>query len=310
MVFALTDYAASVAHIEDGTDTDERVWVMIHTLAGPFLMCAWYRPPHDGESDVIARFGTELERLRSEALGVVVVGDLNIHHVAWLTYSSHTAAAGRQLQGIVRESGLTQHFKTATRGPHLLDLVISDVKTSAKVLCRIADHGLILATLNLQLPRDVIHTREVWRFADADWEGMDEALGRQDWSHLDHMSPCEGAAWLQEFILETMQQWIGKREVKDKKPTHPWMNNVVLELVDRRVQARGTPGEEAANWACSQGILEQYRIWAAKSRQELLTMDRGSKIWWSKSRALLQGKERTCSVPSLKTSKGGDHHLL
>ena len=33
-------------------------------------------------------------------------------------------------------------------------------------------------------------------------------------------------------------------------------------------------------------------------------MDRGSKEWWTKSRALLQGKERTCSVPALQTSDG------
>ena len=199
---------------------------------------------------------------------------------------------------------MTQHVKTPTRGPHLLDLVLSDMKVTAKVLCRIADHALVEATLKIQIPQNVAISRQVWRFADADWVGMDEAMASQDWSHLDHMTPSEGAEWLQNFILQTMREWIGKREVKEKKSSHPWMNDTVLDLVSRRVQAQGTKEEAAANRACSEGILEQYRLWAARSRQELLDMDRGSKEWWTKSRALLSGKVRTCSVPALLAGEG------
>ena len=98
LVFALVEYAASVTHIEDGADTDERIWILIHALMGPVLLCAWYRPPGDGESDVISRFSSELQRLRAGALGAIVIGDINLRHLAWLTFSSHSSICKTDVQ--------------------------------------------------------------------------------------------------------------------------------------------------------------------------------------------------------------------
>ena len=57
---------------------------MLHTDVGPYLLGVWYRPPEPGELDSIRSLETELNRYAHEALGTILVGDLNVHHTRWL----------------------------------------------------------------------------------------------------------------------------------------------------------------------------------------------------------------------------------
>ena len=52
---------------------------MAHTNDGPFLLGCWYRPPKRGNLDGIAELKEEVERLRVDAVGVFVIGDINVH---------------------------------------------------------------------------------------------------------------------------------------------------------------------------------------------------------------------------------------
>ena len=115
---------------------------------------------------------------------------------------------------------------------------MSQVK--AKVAHKFSDRCPVEAWLKIQVPEEQTIRRQVWRRADADWRGFEDALSEQDWTQLDHMSPNEGAEWLQDTILGLMQAWIGKRELREKKSTHPWLNDQVVALVARRMQAQGT----------------------------------------------------------------------
>jgi hypothetical protein len=64
-------------------------------------------------------------------------------------------------------------------------LLLTDVEdVKCKVLPKIADHKLLLATLPLRAPKAATITREVWQFAKADWDGLEQALLSENWSWI------------------------------------------------------------------------------------------------------------------------------
>ena len=126
LVFVLDEYAARVSLIEI-TAVAERIWAMVHSDRGPYLVCCWYRPPSPGNIDSINSFELELRKHRDGAVGVVVLGDLNVHSIRWLTHSARESIEGRQLRDTSDRLGLKQIVKELTRGEYLLDLVLTDV---------------------------------------------------------------------------------------------------------------------------------------------------------------------------------------
>ena len=51
-VFARADAARAVTLVEK-SKTNERVWLVIHSDTGPYLLGVWYRPPQPGEVESI-----------------------------------------------------------------------------------------------------------------------------------------------------------------------------------------------------------------------------------------------------------------
>ena len=101
-----------------------------------------------------------------------------------------------------------------------------------------------------------------------------------------------------------LSECVPRRELVEKKRSHPWLTEGVLQLVAAKKAAAGTEQEKEAAAACSAGILAEYWAFVRRVRAELATLKAGSKKWWTKSQELLQGKCKTCSVPALKSSKG------
>ena len=89
LVFADSAHATKVTLLAT-SDTAERVWLRLHTDVGPYLVCAWYRPPDAGTGPVDS-FDTELAQHRPTHVGTVVLGDLNVHHRPWLKHSNGPA---------------------------------------------------------------------------------------------------------------------------------------------------------------------------------------------------------------------------
>ena len=120
----------------------ERLWMILHTERGPFLLGAWYRPPAH-EHDSIHSCSAEHRLLREGVMGTLLLGDLNVHHESWLKFSSKTQAEAETLRQVTAEIGLTQRVKKPTRGKYLLDLALSDMDgIQVDVLPKIADSKL------------------------------------------------------------------------------------------------------------------------------------------------------------------------
>ena len=90
----------------------------------------------------MSSFDGELERLAVGMAGSLVVGDLNIWHKKWLKHSPANTLEGERLHIICKDHSLKQLVTEPTRGPNLLDLVLSSLgaAASASVVPDIADH--------------------------------------------------------------------------------------------------------------------------------------------------------------------------
>ena len=82
-VFALEKLAHRVTLLEN-SQVAERSWVIFHSDHGPYVIGCWYRPPAPGEVDSIRSFKEEAQLHATNAVGCVLLGDLNIHHRKWL----------------------------------------------------------------------------------------------------------------------------------------------------------------------------------------------------------------------------------
>ena len=126
IVYALDSIASRVTMVEK-SDLYERVWLIIHSDIGPYLLGVWYRPPDPGEVASIRACEEEWQRLSLHVLGTILVGDLNVHHIRWLRYSSRNSAEGDTLREFCDRVGLRQVVREPTREEYLLDPALTDL---------------------------------------------------------------------------------------------------------------------------------------------------------------------------------------
>lgn len=142
---------------------------------------------------------------------------------------------------------------------YFLGLAMTDLdQVKCKVLPKIADHKGLWLRLPLPAPRSISLVRTVWNYRDADWEGLKEALARQNWLWLQHVDANTGAQQLTDLTLAISGEFITKRNFSERKTTHPWVGERVLELVREKKAAEGTNRERECRDRCSAGIMEEY----------------------------------------------------
>ena len=113
-VYGLTEQADSMTLLKYSPDS-ERIWILVHTDLGPYLLGAWYRPPVPGEVDSIKSLRKEWCELNEDAIGTVVIGDINIHHRKWLIKSARNSSEGEELLRFCTDFGMQQLVRDATR---------------------------------------------------------------------------------------------------------------------------------------------------------------------------------------------------
>ena len=258
LVFILDEYAPRVTLVEI-SEVAERVWVLAHTDRGPYLICCWYRPPNPGNVETIISFEAEHRTHKDGAVGVFVLGDLNVHSIRWLTHSARESAEGRLLCDTSNQMGLRQLVKEPTRGKYILDLVLTDVPDcSAKPCAAVADHNGVLTQVKFKIPETASHEREVWHFSDADWERLESNIEDANLDFLITTFPSEGAQRLTEQLLRITEDNIPRRAVKIRKTTHPWLTERGEQAVRRKHEAQGTEQEADAARECSETLLEEH----------------------------------------------------
>ena len=79
LFFVREDYNGCVVQVFE-SPTAERMWFVLHSDLGLVLLAVWYRPPCYGDTFSILSMDAELQTLREQAIGSIVIGDLNCHH--------------------------------------------------------------------------------------------------------------------------------------------------------------------------------------------------------------------------------------
>ena len=84
--------ATNAVHIFNSVDA-ECSWHFLHLDVGCIAFGNWYRPP--GAEDIhITSLRAEMAEMKSEVLGFILIGDINIHHRRWLRYSHSIYSEG------------------------------------------------------------------------------------------------------------------------------------------------------------------------------------------------------------------------
>ena len=96
ILFARQETARYVALLV-GSDHAERLWAVVHTDVGPILFGVWYLRPIYGEVHNINSLESELLLHGHGTPGSIICGDMNVHHIGWLTHSNTTTPEGRSL---------------------------------------------------------------------------------------------------------------------------------------------------------------------------------------------------------------------
>ena len=144
MTLARADFNKLV-HIENSVE-EERSWHFLHVDPEVLLLGNWYRPGatlHDGFECLTA----ELAKHTEDATGIILTGDLNIHHARWLRHSNGNSIQGADLRVVCENFGLQQLVQEPTCYEYLLDLFLTDVAGSkVRVGPSIADHNFLFVS--------------------------------------------------------------------------------------------------------------------------------------------------------------------
>ncbi len=302
-LYARDGFEQSVVHLAD-SKVDERCWYVIHADSGPILLCLWYRRPNPGEVDSVKRFEAELSEHSRHAVSCIVMGDMNVHNTEWLQFSSRMSPEGRELEHVCCEHGLRQLVKGPTRGPYLLDLVLSDFASGIR--CRVVpgihenDHDGVPTTVTLEIPGPKPVGRKVYDFKKADWPALKERLLGTNWRDSLALPADEATETMVQTILEAVSCCIPSRVIKDKVWAHPWLNDACREALQRKRNAFGTTDFPRLRDECSRTYLQAHNSYVTKTREKLKEMSPSSRGWWKLSGTLLQKAGTKEGIPPLQ----------
>ena len=307
IVFAKFGFENTIVHIGDSKVT-ERSWHIIHSNRGPLLVGAWYRRPKRGEVLSIESLDQEIAEFGSEVVGTLLLGDMNVHEQSWLQFSDGTSPEGRALRDIACSHGLEERVRKPTRGPYLLDLVLTDLgaEVKARVIPGVSDHSAVIGCLKAMVDEDEPKTRVVYDFAKAPWDRIrDKLRSKTSWdSEFEGLNADKMAAKLERKITAVLDELVPTKTITESPSTHPWINDRCRKAIDEKMSAVGTPGEIAARDACSRIILEEHDKHIDRVRRKLSGLPRSSRGWWKLANALAGKQSKSSGIQPLKSETG------
>ena len=232
-LFARTDEAAIAVHTCDSV-LHERSWHLLHTDVGLISLGLWHRPPSYSEAASISDLRSEIAAC-SESIGILIVGDMNVHNIGWLQLSQGASAAGRRLCQVCSELDLQECTAAPTRGPYLLDLTLSDFGRciTTTVLQGVSDHSMALCSCAFPLSAASPLQRHCFVYSRAKWEDLRLELNGYDWHRLLNLSfdVHSIAALVSYTVISAGKRHIPYRLRTLPRPVDPWIDAERLRAV-------------------------------------------------------------------------------
>ena len=207
-----------------------------------------------------------------EHVGVVVVGDLNIHHHAWLGFSSgRCTREGRHVKSICDDLCLSQLLRETTRQDMLLDVVFRDMPAmcSVNVLPPIADHCVVSAVFDICTMATAPIQRSVWHLKSTRWNDLRRALQDCNLDSVFAFEANEIAERITEMILTQAHKHIKFNAANQQKRSHPWLTKRAQEAIKIKCEAYGSLSFAAAARTCQDIVAEEFKTYQRKLREQL-----------------------------------------
>ena len=109
---------------------------------------------------------------------------------------------------------------------------------------------------------------------------------------------------LVDFILRCANRFIPKKELQERKSTHPWINQRCEAAIALKNSFANTHLAEEKALECSSILRREHCRYVDEVRQKILALPRNSKQWWKLNRILLENQASKSAVPCLKDLSG------
>ena len=104
----------------------------------------------------------------------------------------------------------------------------------------------------LPVPHQEVVLRKWRKFSSADWDRLKADLEEEVWTVMSAMDLDDLANHLFERVLALAEKNIRKIIIHDRKPTHPWLNDAVLQAAANKRETGITSEEAVQAAACSE----------------------------------------------------------
>ena len=203
---------------------------------------------------------------------------------------------------VCQTNGFKQLVRQPTRDDHLLDLVISDIAaTSVAVWAKISDHNMVLAKFDIGIPESVVITRSVFEYSKASWRDVKRDISAFEWTPMDIMTVDDAERFFHHKVFEILEGHIPRREIRERKSTHPWVNDRCVEAIRLKNDSVGTADSVSLSVRCSKVIFEEFLSYTERMRNKLLKERRGSKGWWKIANEIMGKSSSATSIPALRS---------
>ena len=237
--------------LEDGNF--EYIWLESVSNNPKLHVISVYRPP-DADDSILDVLDRKLTRIRNDE-HVLIAGDFNAKHSSWFS-EGVTDCHGLELFNFCNTNNLFQLVSGPTRIPDnptgkmtQIDFVFTDIEEceSSSICPPIgsSDHTLIKSVLTFPVLCTSPTERYVWKYHQADWEGMRKYLKQYSFAPL-LCSKDPDVCWnnWKLAIIQICSMFIPFRKVSNRKKKNPWFNktcaDAIIEKKTAFVNIKGT----------------------------------------------------------------------
>ena len=218
----------------------------------------------------------------SSSIGSIVIGDMNVHHKAWLQYSNGTTPEGTALFQVCARQGLQQLVRSPTRDKYLLDLALTDLPKirKVKVMSKISDHNMVFVEIQIKVQISKQVTRPCWIWKQAKWSSLRERFSTTNWNDFFAVECVDTVVQqITDYILSCAKEFVPIREQAFPKKSHPWLTEECIGQVARKHSTEGTDEYDANRNACTEALLQGFQNHAARTKTKISELPVSSKKW-------------------------------
>ena len=203
------------------------------------------------------------------------------------------------LKNLCDQFGLREFVSKPTRGDYLLDLVLaSGLEPKTKICGKMSDHACIQIDVPDSMEVRKFPPRFVWKFSDANWHGIEHALGSQDWHALNNGSIDDALAFFNGCLNNVMRMFIPGFWKPVDKSSVPWLNEACRAAIAHKHASVNTPAFEQRAEECAEVLRATCAKYLVKLKSDMSKLPRSSKRWWTLNKQLLHRQAAPSLFPS------------